>query len=294
MATQTFARLLLCGAAILTVLVAIPVVVTALGGAEAEQNQGPAVLASGLLNRGGTHIGVTVRDVEGGEDPSEGAVVEDVRSESPADAAGFESGDLIVEFDGERVRSARQLTRLVQETPAGRSVAATVVRAESRMSLNVTPERGRGVMTMLPDEAVRALDHGVRDLRNSLRRDPERVERYFDFGFTPRRGRLGVSVDAIGDQLADYFGVESGRGVLVTSVQSDSVAAAAGLQAGDVITAIDDRAVDDVPALRRRIARVEPGEEIVISVVRDRTQMSLTATFEAPEERRRSRRARSI
>ena len=66
MATQTFARLLLCGAAILTVLVAIPVVVTALGGAEAEQDQGPAVLASGLLNRGGTHIGVTVRDVEGG------------------------------------------------------------------------------------------------------------------------------------------------------------------------------------------------------------------------------------
>ncbi len=179
MATQTFARLLLCGAAILTVLVAIPVVVTALGGVEAEQDQGLAVLSSGLLNRSGTHIGVTVRDVEGGEDPSEGAVVEDVRSESPADAAGFESGDLIVEFDGERVRSARQLTRLVQETPAGRSVAATVVRAESRMNLNVTPERGRGVMTMLPDEAVRALDHGVRDLRQSLRRDPERVERYF-------------------------------------------------------------------------------------------------------------------
>ena len=84
-------------------------------------------------------------------------------------------------------------------------------------------------MTMLPDEAVRALDHGVRDLRNSLRRDAERVARYFDFGFTLRRGRLGVSVDAIGDQLADYFGVESGRGVLVTSVQNDSVAAAAGL-----------------------------------------------------------------
>ncbi len=103
-----------------------------------------------------------------------------------------------------------------------------------------------------------------------------------------------MSVDAIGDQLADYFGVESGRGVLVTSVQNDSVAAAAGLQAGDVITAIDDRAVDDVSALRRRLARVEPGEKIVISVVRDRTQMSVTAMFEAPEERRRSRRARPI
>lgn len=68
--------------------------------------------------------------------------IEEVRLESPAETAGFESGDLIVEFDGERVRSARQLTRLVQETPAGRSVPATVVRDESHASLSVAPARG--------------------------------------------------------------------------------------------------------------------------------------------------------
>ncbi len=96
------------------------------------------------------------------------------------------------------------------------------------------------------------------------------------------------------DQLADYFAVDAG-GVLVTSVQDDSVAAAVGLQAGDVITAIDDHAVDDVPALRRRLAGVAPGEEIVISVVRDRTELSLTATLKVPKERRRPRRrARAI
>ena len=144
-------------------------------------------------------------------------------------------------------------------------------------------------MGVLPDEAVRALDHGVRDLRYSLRRGSDRADRYFDFGFTPRPGRLGVSVDAMSNQLADYFGVDGG-GVLVTSVQDDSVAAAAGLQAGDVITAIDARAVDDVPALRRRLAGVAPGEEIVISIVRDRTELSLTATLKVPEERWRRRR----
>lgn len=229
-----------------------------------------------------------VRDVEDVEDASEGAVVEQVRSENPAAAAGIESGNLIVEFDGERVRSARQLTWLVHETPAGRSVSATVVRDESCVSLSVAPARGPGVMGILPDEAVRALDDGVRDLRYSLRLDLDRSEPYFDFGFTSRRGRLGASVDTMSDQVADYFSVDGG-GVLVTSVQDDSVAATVGLQAGDIITAIDDRVVDDVPAFRRRLAGVAPGEEIVISIVRDRVERSLTATLE-PERRRRSRR----
>ena len=81
----------------------------------------------------------------------------------------------------------------------------------------------------------------------------------------------------------------------MAEVEDVAVAAAAGLQAGDVITAIDDRAVDDVPALRRRLAGVAPGEEIVISIVRDRTELSLTATLKVPEERwRRRRRAGAI
>ena len=143
---------------------------------------------------------------------------------------------------------------------------------------------------MLPDAVLRALDNRGRELRYSLRRNPERDERGFDFSFLRPPGRLGVSVDTISGQLADYFGVSDGDGVLVTSVRDDSVAAAAGLCAGDVITAIDGRVVDDVTALRRRLAGVEPGEEIVISIVRDRM-----ATSEAPGERRRSRwRGRAI
>ena len=51
-----------------------------------------------------------------------GVVIEDVEAESPAQKAGFKAGDIVVEFDGERVRSTRQFTRLVQETAAGRSV----------------------------------------------------------------------------------------------------------------------------------------------------------------------------
>src|SRR5688572_27752967 len=66
-----------------------------------------------------------------------GAVVEEVAEGSAAEAAGLRKGDVIVEFDGERVRSARQLTRLVQETADGRKVAAVVVRDGQKTTVNV-------------------------------------------------------------------------------------------------------------------------------------------------------------
>ena len=90
--------------------------------------------------------------------------------------------------------------------------------------------------------------------------------------------------------MADYFGLEGGSGVLVTSVEAGSVAERAGLRAGDVITAVGEQAVDDVRDLRRRLATVAAGGETVLAIVRERTEMQLTAEFDASEpERRRSR-----
>jgi len=96
---------------------------------------------------GGTRIGVSVRDVEdsdakGVKPPSTGIVVEEVSADSPAEKAGVRKADVFVEFDGERVRSVRQFTRLVQETPAGRTVQAAVLRDGQRTTLSITPRDG--------------------------------------------------------------------------------------------------------------------------------------------------------
>ena len=88
----------------------------------------------------GAEIGVQV--VNGKES---GVLVEDVRANSPAEKAGVKKADLITMFDGERVRSVRQFTRLVQETPPGRTVKATIVRDGQQKDLQITPEEGRGV-----------------------------------------------------------------------------------------------------------------------------------------------------
>ena len=86
-------------------------------------------------------------------------------------------------------------------------------------------------------------------------------------------GRLGIRLQELGPQLAEHFGVETG--VLVTSVNEDSPAAEAGLVAGDVITTIYGRAVDDVRDVQRRVRRADPGEDITLGVVRDKEEITV-------------------
>ena len=242
---------------------------------------------------GGSHIGVSIQDVEEADmaEPealAEGAVVEDVRPGSPAAKAGFESGDVVVELDGERVRSARQLSRLVQETPAGRAVPATLIREGSRVEVEVVPESGPDWLARL-EEPVRQAGRRLRDFRFML---PPRPPGDFDLEYTPRPGRLGAEVVELTPQLADYFGVEGG--LLVTMVRARSSAAEAGLQAGDVITTIDDEVVEDIGDLQRHIAAIDPGDAFSIGVTRDQRSLSLEGRFEEDGRspaRRRGRRA---
>ena len=227
---------------------------------------------------GGSRIGLSIEDVAGNDAADEGAVVRDVRPESPAASAGFVDGDVIVEFDGERVRSARQLTRLVQETPSGRAVAVTVVRDDRRVRLEVTPESGAAVMGAVPP--LRYLGDFMSRVLPGAGRD------YTDNFWTTRSPvRLGVNVQELSPQLAEYFGVNDG--VLVSSVDEESVASAAGLQAGDVITSVDGRAVDDIDRFRRRLSAVGPGEEVSIGVTRAGRELELTATINEDRERQR-------
>ena len=248
----------------------------------------------------GSRIGVSIEEVETSEASGsldEGAYVNAVREGTPAADAGFEAGDVVVEFDGERVRSASQLSRLVQETPAGREVPAIVMRDGSRRTLEVTPETGPGWMSSFEQylPGVEYLDRNwsaylpdMDHLRRELRMAIPSGSRGFDFsgGYFPGRrpNRLGIEVAPVSSQLADYFGVE--EGVLVATVESDSVASAAGLLAGDVITAINAEAIDGVSTLRRHVAMLEPGEMFTIEVARDGRDVTLDGQIEEIRPRR--------
>lgn len=297
---------------------------------------GPAV-AQGA----GGYLGVTIEEV-GDEEverldlPEErGALVRDVVDGSPAAEAGLAEDDVVLAWNGESVESAAELSRLVRETPPGRSVSVEVHRDGDRRRLTVevgersgrvgrtltafdmsdadraemrerleevrvrseeARERVRDELEERRDEMreqrqemrqqverarearERARVH-VRELRGSLG-DPEVASgdaSYFVFGGP---ARMGVRLQSLGDQLAEYFGVGERKGALVTSVREDSPAEAAGLRAGDVIVGLGDDEVDDPGDVLRAVREAEPGPTSV-SIVRDGRERSLTV--ELPE-----------
>ena len=106
----------------------------------------------------------------------------------------------------------------------------------------------------------------------------------FDLSRQPS-GRLGVTVQELTPQLASYFGAKDG--VLVTAITDGSAAAKAGLKAGDVITAVNDRAVTNSNELVTVLREARDGTEVAIAIVRDRKPMTLKATLGTPAPSRR-------
>jgi serine protease Do len=234
-----------------------------------------SVLRSGLI--GGPQVGVSVRDISEADAQSAklgapaGAWVQNVRPDSPAAKAGIQTNDVIVTFDGERVRSAAHFARLVDETPAGRTVEAVVRRAGQPVTLSVTPVVAGRVraFTVDPERTRRLADEMVARIR------PEAFR--FEGPMIAFAGpaRLGVTVQELTDQLAGYFG--AGDGVLVTTVGDDSAARTAGLRAGDVITRVDGEAVTNGAELRRRLTDAEG--TATLTIVRDRKEQTITVTL---------------
>ena len=229
----------------------------------------------------GSGIGVRITDRSEG-----GVVIDDVSTDSPADKAGLKRSDVIVEFDGERVRSARQFARLVQETPPGRTVKVTITREGQRRDVQVTPDERRGDVMVSGD----FVGDYMRDLGRDLGRLGDHLPPFnFNFDFdTPfmSNRRLGVTTDELTGQLADYFGAKDG--VLVTSVADGSAAARAGLKAGDVITSINGSRVGSREDLLRGL-RDASSEDVRIGIVRDRKESSVTAKIEVPRRTPRGR-----
>ena len=244
----------------------------------------PLVRAVQMIG-GDTHIGIEVRDADAKE--SNGVVVENVQKDSPAEKAGLEKGDTIVEFDGERVRSVAQFRRLVQETAEGRAVPAIAVRDGRRVTVSLTPERGRGVFDGEIARVIRPAaptppvppSSGVRPYLA-----PSMPMPGFDtFSLRSNERRLGIMTESLTDQLSNYFGVKGG--VLVRSVTDDSAAARAGVKAGDVIVSVNGHHVDDPSDVTEELRRAT-GDEFTLDVVRDHKTQTLKGKLES--RRRRS------
>lgn len=161
-------------------------------------------------------LGVRIQDIsddmvdaiDGLEEPYGAMVTEAL--EGPAREAGIEDGDIIINFNGNDIEDTRELVRVVGDAPVGDEVDVTVLRDGETVSLQVVLGR-RETATAAQDGPEKPME-------------PEMTE------------MMGLSLQEITPELAEEFGLDDAKGLIVTGVDGSSEAANKGLQPGDVIT----------------------------------------------------------
>ena len=202
-----------------------------------------------------------------------GLVITRVAEDSPAARAGLKVGDVILRFDGEEVTTYRKLQRLISEAAPEQTVRLSLSRNGSEQEVALTLGRRRDSFQSL--SRVYTPQAGA-DAQRTLEELRERGTIGFGWG-----RRIGVNTTQLTRQLADYFGVAGGRGVLVTTVAENSPASRAGLKAGDVITDVDGEKIESAGDLSRALNRKTDGA-VNLRVVRERGTLNLSVT---PEKR---------
>ncbi len=239
----------------------------------------------------GSYLGVYLDDLTADNlsryklDSERGAIVRSVVKNSPAEAAKLQEDDVILEFAGIQVWSAAQLSRLVEETPAGRKVDLAIHRDGKRMNLTAQIKKRAGMESEERSQALPSLRY-FRDLERFFTPDGQRsFQTIVPDRPGDRKPKLGITLQPLTEQQAEYFAVPGKKGVLVSSVAANS-ASSGKLSANDVIVSADGKLVEDPDDLVR-IVQNKTGGDVSLKVIRNKKELSVVVSV--PEESKESK-----
>ena len=181
----------------------------------------PQLKAKGKVTRG--WIGVGIQEVTPELAKSfdlkdkKGALVSQVFKDGPADKAGIEQGDVILEFDKKEIKESKDLPRIVAAIPVGKTVPVII----SRNGKVITKDVKIGEMEEKVTETAKA----------------------------PAGRKLGIAVQNITPEIARALSLKDTSGAVVTQVEPGSAAANAGIQQGDVIRQVNKKHVKDAKSV---------------------------------------------
>jgi serine protease Do len=254
------------------------------------------------FDRSRSYLGIEMEDVTADNmgtyslSSERGVIVRSVEQGSPAEAAALQPKDVILEYAGTPVFSTMQMRRLVQETPVGRKVDIAVDRAGKKLVLSARIAERKGSLQS-SQRFGDDVPFGGRGGRFFEFRAPDgRNEFFYNVPVPPPfpdgvhsldrsgRPRLGVTLETLTDQMAEFLGVAAKKGVLVTVVTAGSPAAGK-LKAGDVIVRANGRPVASPQDLVEAVDKAGSGGKLDLGVVRDKKEIPVVVELAREESK---------
>ncbi len=180
---------------------------------------------------------------------TKGSLVADIIDDSPASKAGFEVGDVILEFDKKIVEKNEDLPVLVAETPIRKTVDVKVFRAGREKFLKANIEE-------LKDNSVASTEKPL--------------------GKAESKSYFGLSVQELTSDIINSLNISEEKGLIVTKVKPDSVAAKAGIKTKDVILKLGSKSVSSLSDFSKAIEAFPENKPILVLILRDDNTLFLT------------------
>ena len=207
------------------------------------------IIEGGTVERGalGVYIDQLTPDMAKsmGLEDTEGVVITDVMKDSAAEKAGMKRYDVVIEFEGEKLKAPNELRNRVAMLKPGTDVNLVIIRDGKRK--DVTAQLGKRSEEMLAAaEGSKALE------------------------------KLGFTVENLSDELAERFGYQGLSGVIVTKVEPDSSAAQTGIRPGVLIQEVNRKKVSNIKDFSSAMEKAGKNESVLLLVYNGRyTQLIL-------------------
>lgn len=168
---------------------------------------------------------------------SNGALVGDVFAGSPAEGAGLKRGDVIIEYEGKKIKDMSDLPRLVANTPVGKKISMKILRdgKEQILAAKIT----------------------------EMKEEKPLIAR------TDLEKKIGLRVQEITPAIAERFGITEESGVVVIDVAPGSPAEDAGFARGDIIKEINREEIRNIADYRRLVDKAMRDEGLLFLIQRD-------------------------
>ncbi|MEA2064542.1 MAG: DegQ family serine endoprotease [Gemmatimonadota bacterium] len=200
-----------------------------------------SLVNEGKVSRG--YLGVMIQNIEGelakslGLEASQGVLVGDVSPDTPAEKAGIEKGDVVIEVNGEEVTNTTELRNKVAMIKPGTKARFRINRNGKDMTFKV-------VLMERPESEALALGG-----KSS----------------SATREKTGLTLTNLSDQNRERYGLdETAQGVLIIEIEPASPAARTRLRVGDIIQEVDRKPVKSVSKFNKAIAAVDDGNALLL------------------------------